>query len=137
VIYGPPGIGKTSTLIEAIWHLYKSNRGKILVCVPSNAATDHILEKLVSICCLFFRMNAPTRKINNIKPSLMEFCFYKNNMEFRCPSVKALKGYKIVISTNMCSTTLWEEGPTFSWMMMNNLLNQRQWFLYRICADET
>jgi helicase MOV-10 len=110
VIYGPPGTGKTCTLIEAIWQLYKSGRGKILVCAPSNAAADHILEKLVSTSCFFlkehiFRLNSPKRKFNKIKLSLLEFCFYENK-EFRCPLVKALKRYKIVISTNMSSSTL-------------------------------
>jgi helicase MOV-10 len=41
-----------------------------------------------------------------MKPSLLEFCFYENE-ELRCPPVKALKRYNIVISTNMSSSTLW------------------------------
>jgi hypothetical protein len=59
--------------IEAIWQLYKSARGKILVCAPSNAAVDHILEKLVSTSCLFLKEHIFTRNIADIKPSI-DFC---------------------------------------------------------------
>ncbi len=45
VIHGPPGTGKTTTLIAAIEQLshYEKN---LLVCAPSNAATDLLTERL-------------------------------------------------------------------------------------------
>ncbi|KAG5600927.1 hypothetical protein H5410_032297 [Solanum commersonii] len=49
VIHGPPGTGKTRTLIEAIIQLHIMRKdARVLVCAPSNSAADHILEKLVS-----------------------------------------------------------------------------------------
>lgn len=49
VIHGPPGTGKTKTLIEAILQLYRENRhARILACAPSNSAADHILDRLIS-----------------------------------------------------------------------------------------
>ena len=47
VIHGPPGTGKTSTVVEIIQQL-ASRRRKVLVCAPSNVAVDNILERLIS-----------------------------------------------------------------------------------------
>ncbi len=46
VIHGPPGTGKTTTIVQILVQLSKSE-GPILVCAPSNAATDHITLKAV------------------------------------------------------------------------------------------
>lgn len=45
LIHGPPGTGKTSTLIECIRHLVRLDK-RILVCSASNLAVDNILERL-------------------------------------------------------------------------------------------
>ena len=45
VVHGPPGTGKTTTLIQAIVALQKVEK-QILVCAPSNTATDLLTEKL-------------------------------------------------------------------------------------------
>lgn len=47
VIHGPPGTGKTSTVVEII-HQLASRCRKVLVCAPSNVAVDNILERLIS-----------------------------------------------------------------------------------------
>jgi ATP-dependent RNA/DNA helicase IGHMBP2 len=44
ILHGPPGTGKTTTLVEAIAELSKSK--KVLVCAASNAAVDLLAEKL-------------------------------------------------------------------------------------------
>lgn len=46
VIHGPPGTGKTTTLIEAILQLIKKGE-KILLSAPSNTAVDHIAKGLI------------------------------------------------------------------------------------------
>lgn len=45
VVHGPPGTGKTTTLVEAVKELVKLEK-KILVCAPSNAAVDHFTKCL-------------------------------------------------------------------------------------------
>jgi superfamily I DNA and/or RNA helicase len=46
IVHGPPGTGKTTTLIEAIVQLIK-NGEKILVSAPSNTAVDNIAKGLI------------------------------------------------------------------------------------------
>ncbi|KAF5808029.1 putative DNA helicase [Helianthus annuus] len=49
VVHGPPGTGKTVTLIEAILQLYKTQSNSvILVCAASNSAADHVFARLVT-----------------------------------------------------------------------------------------
>ncbi len=45
LVHGPPGTGKTTTLVEGIFELSRQDI-KILVCAPSNAATDHLAASL-------------------------------------------------------------------------------------------
>lgn len=46
IIHGPPGTGKTTTLVEAIYQLTREGK-KILVAAPSNTAVDHIAKGLI------------------------------------------------------------------------------------------
>ncbi|KAN0025246.1 hypothetical protein ACTFIU_003506 [Dictyostelium citrinum] len=45
-IHGPPGTGKTTTVVEFIVQLIKSGK-KVLACGPSNLSVDNMLEKLL------------------------------------------------------------------------------------------
>lgn len=47
IVHGPPGTGKTTTLIEAIVQLVR-NEEKVLVSAPSNTAVDHIAKGLIA-----------------------------------------------------------------------------------------
>ena len=46
VVHGPPGTGKTTTLVQAVIELLKQNK-RILVATPSNAAADHMTKSLL------------------------------------------------------------------------------------------
>ena len=46
IVHGPPGTGKTTTLVKAIKALYEKEHKTILVVAPSNAAVDLLSEKL-------------------------------------------------------------------------------------------
>lgn len=48
IVFGPPGTGKTITIVEAILQLVKKNpKIVILVCAPANAACDMLASKLI------------------------------------------------------------------------------------------
>ena len=60
VLHGPPGTGKTTTLVEAINEtLMRENQ--VLVCAQSNTAVDWISEKLVDCGIKVLRIGNPTR----------------------------------------------------------------------------
>lgn len=60
LIHGPPGTGKTTTLVESIC-LTLQNENQVLVCAPSNAAIDLIVEKLSSRGVYVLRIGHPAR----------------------------------------------------------------------------
>ncbi|MDG1276814.1 MAG: AAA domain-containing protein [Algoriphagus sp.] len=60
IVHGPPGTGKTTTLIEAIEEAVISNQS-ILVCAPSNAAVDLLVEKLTDRGIQTLRLGHPAR----------------------------------------------------------------------------
>ena len=59
-IHGPPGTGKTTTLVAAINQVAKTER-QVLVCAPSNAAVDLLVEKLSEQGLLVTRVGHPAR----------------------------------------------------------------------------
>ncbi len=61
IVHGPPGTGKTTTLVEAIKHLRKKENEKILVVAPSNAAVDLLSEKLHDAGLKVLRVGNPAR----------------------------------------------------------------------------
>lgn len=116
IIHGPPGTGKTMTIVEAILQLYTSQRKtRILVCASSNSAADHVLQKLFDRKESgvreneLFRLNAMSRPYEDVKPEFIRFCFF-DDMVFKCPPVKALLRYKIIVSTYMSASLLCAEG---------------------------
>eukprot|EP00736_Rhodelphis_marinus_P012548 Rmarinus@m.28199 len=46
LIHGPPGTGKTTTVVELVRQAVGRGKMKVLVCAPSNVAVDNIVEKL-------------------------------------------------------------------------------------------
>lgn len=60
VIHGPPGTGKTTTLVKAIVHTLKTEK-QVLVCAPSNAAVDLLVEKLDQAGISVVRIGHPAR----------------------------------------------------------------------------
>lgn len=65
LIHGPPGTGKTHTLIELILQMIK--RGlRILVCGPSNISVDNIVERLAPHKIPIVRLGHPARLLPSV-----------------------------------------------------------------------
>ncbi|NXK13450.1 M10L1 helicase, partial [Herpetotheres cachinnans] len=100
VLFGPPGTGKTLTVIEAILQIhYTLPDSRILVCAPSNAATDLICLRLHQSNLLkpgaMVRVNASFRSAEQIDDAVKSYC--KDGDDIR----KAL-WFRIIITT--CSS---------------------------------
>ncbi len=59
-IHGPPGTGKTTTIVEAIFQTVKTEQ-QVLVCAPSNAAVDLLTDKLSEKGLNVLRIGHPAR----------------------------------------------------------------------------
>ena len=60
IVHGPPGTGKTTTLVEAICETIK-REPQVLVCAQSNAAVDWIAEQLLDRGIPLMRIGNPMR----------------------------------------------------------------------------
>lgn len=65
LIHGPPGTGKTHTLIELILQMLKRNL-RILVCGPSNISVDNIVERLAPLKVPMIRVGHPARLLPSV-----------------------------------------------------------------------
>ncbi|NWH24137.1 M10L1 helicase, partial [Grus americana] len=100
ILFGPPGTGKTLTVIEAILQIhYTLPDSRILVCAPSNAATDLICLRLHQSNLLkqgtMVRVNANFRSVEQIDDMVKPYC--KDGDDIRKAS-----WFRIIITT--CSS---------------------------------
>uniref|UniRef100_A0A672R5S5 RNA helicase n=1 Tax=Sinocyclocheilus grahami TaxID=75366 RepID=A0A672R5S5_SINGR len=100
LVFGPPGTGKTVTIVEAIKQVKLNIPGAyILACAPSNSAADQLCEKLITSehvdARKIYRVYASSRNPKDIlkKNSNVE----GNTIIFPCK--EDLMSYKILVST--------------------------------------
>jgi ATP-dependent RNA/DNA helicase IGHMBP2 len=67
IVHGPPGTGKTTTLVEAIIQLVNLER-KVIVSAPSNAAVDHLAEGLLKAGASILRLGNTNKTNETIQP---------------------------------------------------------------------
>ncbi|NWR80165.1 SMBP2 protein, partial [Centropus unirufus] len=66
IIHGPPGTGKTTTLVEII--LQGVQQGlKVLCCAPSNIAVDNLVERLAGSSARILRLGHPARLLEPLQ----------------------------------------------------------------------
>ncbi|MEQ9377120.1 MAG: AAA domain-containing protein [Imperialibacter sp.] len=65
IVHGPPGTGKTTTLIQSVKEVVKLEK-QVLVTAPSNAAVDVMVEKLAEEGINVLRLGHPARVTNRV-----------------------------------------------------------------------
>ncbi|KYN14070.1 Putative helicase MOV-10 [Trachymyrmex cornetzi] len=108
IIFGPPGTGKTATLVETICQIVRQYPTKnILVCALSNAAADEITKRLIKYIPInmISRMYAPSREWLSVDKEIRPCAnFVDDTTIFLSKEVLLLK--KIIISTLSSSIRL-------------------------------
>lgn len=66
VIHGPPGTGKTTTVVELIRQTIRRGE-RVLACAPSNLAVDNILERLLTAGERAIRLGHPARVLPELR----------------------------------------------------------------------
>ena len=84
IVHGPPGTGKTTTLVEAIVQLIK-NGEKVLISAPSNTAVDNIAKGLIA-------QNLKVLRVGNT--SKVDETIFQHTPEGKLSNSKQLKEIK-------------------------------------------
>ncbi|WP_025763011.1 AAA domain-containing protein [Dyadobacter tibetensis] len=88
IVHGPPGTGKTTTLIQAITALAATGSEKILVVAPSNTAVDLLSEKLSEEGLHVVRVGNPAKVSQRLSALTLD---HKMTAHPRTKEIKALK----------------------------------------------
>ncbi len=87
VIHGPPGTGKTTTLVAGIQTALMFVK-QVLVCAPSNAAADLLTERLAQAGVKVLRVGNPARISEEILPYTLD---YQLNNHTEAKEIKRLR----------------------------------------------
>ncbi|KDR14736.1 putative helicase mov-10-B.1 [Zootermopsis nevadensis] len=105
VIFGPPGTGKTVTIVEAVTQLYHLDKpnGHLLICAPSNSAANEVTKRLLISCQGhipdrdIFRLYAASYNVGAIPEELKKCSNYTDDFFF--PSKEEIMKYAVVVVT--------------------------------------
>ncbi|KAF7209890.1 putative helicase mov-10-B.1 [Nothobranchius furzeri] len=101
LIFGPPGTGKTVTVVEAIKQIEKTQAScHILACAPSNSAADLLCSKIRDHVdeCMVYRMYASSRD-PKLVPAHLKGCSNLVGESYVYPAKEKLMEYKIIVTT--------------------------------------
>lgn len=88
IVHGPPGTGKTTTLVQAIKALVKKDGRPVLVVAPSNTAVDLLSEKLSEEGLNVLRVGNPVRVSERLSALTLDS---KMSSHASVKDIKALK----------------------------------------------
>ncbi|KAF1833746.1 P-loop containing nucleoside triphosphate hydrolase protein [Decorospora gaudefroyi] len=125
LISGPPGTGKTKTLVETAMQLLNTTTANhMLICAPSEAAADTLALRLKLYLSTkqLLRLNRPGRADNEVPAGLLQYCYIENDM-FYLPPFRDIMGYNVVVTSCRDAAILAEAHLTNSdlWTMQRNM----------------
>lgn len=120
IIFGPPGTGKSVTLIEIALQIYaRKQKSKILICANSNASTDLLVSRINNKKLIrdgeLIRISAYYRFVNNLIPSDIRGV----TDEFDAITKEMFRNYRIVITTCIQAGTLYEFTDRFDYVLID------------------
>ncbi|CAK9043567.1 unnamed protein product [Durusdinium trenchii] len=126
IIHGPPGTGKTTTLVSYILEaVYRKQR--LLVTAPSNVAVDNLLERLADAGCRsLVRLGHPARVQESIHKFTMDNVVYGSEQAELCRDIK--KEIDDIVKKNTSKSKKPSQGEK-SWGALKELrteLRQRE-----------
>lgn len=118
ILHGPPGTGKTRTLVAAIAEIVRGTSDFVLVLAHSNLACDEITIRLLEILRdgELIRLYAKSIKKETVNLKILPICNIQNG-KFEFPSLEYLYQFRVVVSTFFTAGTLVrarEEDPAFN-----------------------
>ncbi|KDR78399.1 hypothetical protein GALMADRAFT_245562 [Galerina marginata CBS 339.88] len=108
LIGGPPGTGKTRTVVETVLQIFKIQpEACILLCAPSNPATDTLVLRLQKHLLQheMFRLNDPNRTFAEVPDIIKPYCYVEND-KFSLPPWKKLMQYRVVVCSCLDASIL-------------------------------
>ncbi|XP_029287551.1 putative helicase mov-10-B.2 isoform X2 [Cottoperca gobio] len=103
LVFGPPGTGKTITLVEAMNQVSRADTSAcILACAPSNSACDLLCERLMEDMepHKIYRMYAISRDPRTVPKNLLKYCNWDETQDkFVFPEREKLMKYTIIVTT--------------------------------------
>ncbi|XP_076597717.1 putative helicase mov-10-B.2 [Chaetodon auriga] len=103
LVFGPPGTGKTITLVEAMNQVSRAEQSAhILACAPSNSACDLLCERLLVHMDphQVYRLYASSRDPTSVPKNLLKHCNWDQTQNgFVFPDKETLMKYKIIVTT--------------------------------------
>ena len=102
LISGPPGTGKTKTLVEVALQLLKTvdEVSHVLFCAPSDPAADMIVQRISShfASTELLRLNRSSRTFAEVPGGVLPFCCISQD-RFDLPTFRQLMACKLVVTT--------------------------------------
>ncbi|KAI9349173.1 P-loop containing nucleoside triphosphate hydrolase protein [Obelidium mucronatum] len=131
LVWGPPGTGKTRTVIEAIFQIITLQPdARILACAPSHSAADTLTLRLKKFLSpqLLLRFNPPTRPSSEVPGEILAYTYSVNEPDiinphvfmgtsvFSIPSMESLLQKRVVVSACEDSGLLMQCGLSNTFM---------------------
>lgn len=103
LISGPPGTGKTRTVVETVLQILRLQpEACILLCAPSNPATDTLVQRLRTHLGPreMFRLNDMNRTFAEVPDEIRQYTYIEND-QYALPHWQTFLKYRVVVTSCM------------------------------------